>query len=161
MAAVIRALVILASWGVLVAGCRTSHEDRARRTTGNTPLSAPSWDEVQLGRPDDGGPVIGAQLPDDFPKEIPLYPGGRLVAAAKSTGPQGRPAWSVTLETGDTKDRVVDFYKNGMPAFRLATSMDMGDTGMCVWQGSQYDATLMATVGADHKTTATLTAAGK
>jgi hypothetical protein len=105
--------------------------------------------------------AVGPTVPDDFPKAIPVYAGAHVAFAAKSTGPDGRPSWTVTLDTGDAKDKVVDFYKANMAGFKLVNSMDMGDTSMCAWQGSQYDATLMASVEPDQKTSFTLTASGK
>jgi hypothetical protein len=39
--------------------------------------------------------------------------------------------------------------------------MDMGDSSMCVWQGSQYDVTFMANVEPDQKTSVTLTVSAK
>jgi hypothetical protein len=105
--------------------------------------------------------AVGPTVPEDFPKAIPIYTGAHVAFAAKSTGPDGRPSWTVTLDTGDAKDKVVDFYKANMAGFKLANSMDMGDTSMCAWQGSQYDATLMASVEPDQKTSFTLTASAK
>jgi hypothetical protein len=105
--------------------------------------------------------TLSALLPEDFPKVIPIYAGAKVVFAAKSSQAEGAPSWTATLESGDAKDRIVDFYKQGMAAFKLATSMDMAETSMCVWQGPHYDATLMATTEADQKTTFTLTVTGK
>ncbi len=102
----------------------------------------------------------GTALPADFPRDIPVYAGAEVAFAAKSTK-QGRSSWTVTLETGDAKERAVDFYKAHMGGLKLATCMDMGETSMCVWQGRAYDATLMATAEANRTTTLTLTATEK
>jgi hypothetical protein len=103
---------------------------------------------------------LGSKVPDDFPKVVPIYPGGKPMIAAKSSNPQGKPAWSVTLETDDTKDKVVAYYKANMSGLKLASDMDMGQTDMSIWQSPQYDVTLMVSE-ADQKTTIIVSATGK
>jgi hypothetical protein len=147
-------------------GCKQSG-DSARPTSSGAPeleepsARKPSPFPTVMAAGDAASVTVDATLPPDFPKEVPIYEGARLLFASKSSSPQGRAAWTVTLETGDAKERVVEFYKSHLKGFRLATSMDLGDTSMSVWQGATYDATLMATMGADAKTTATLTVGGK
>jgi hypothetical protein len=147
------------------AGCKRSSDREkgvAQEETGRVALEP---EKGTLTVTSEAGSISGTgdlpSVPDDFPKTIPLYTGAHVYSAAKSSGPDGRPSWMVTLDTGDAKDKVVDFYKANMAGFKLANSMDMGDTSMCVWQGSQYDATLMANVEPDQKTRFTLTASGK
>jgi hypothetical protein len=110
----------------------------------------------------DGGAVtLGTTLPADFPSDVPIYEGAHVLFAGRSTSAEGRTGWTATLETGDAKDRVVDFYKSHLTTFKLATRMDMGETTMAVWQAPKYDVTLMATVVEDQKTTVTLTVGTK
>jgi len=103
----------------------------------------------------------GTKLPDDFPKGIPVYPGAKVDMAAKANNPKGKPAWTLTLETGDSKDQVVAYYKAKMAGFKNASDMSLGDTDMSVWQSADYDVTLMVNSAANQKTAITISAAGK
>jgi hypothetical protein len=47
----------------------------------------------------------GVALPDDFPKDVPVYPGGTAISSIKSDD-----GMVVTLQTADAFDAVVDFY---------------------------------------------------
>jgi hypothetical protein len=153
------AFVSVLSFAVL--GCG-KHGSREKPKT----APAPAGPEVQipvsaLTAPGDGGDLsVGATVPADFPKVVPIYEGARVVFASKSSSPQGKQAWTATLETADPRERVVEFYKSHMPAFRLVTSMDMGDTTMAVWQGDAYTATLMAATE-EKETRVTVTVGGK
>ncbi len=50
-----------------------------------------------------------ARLPADFPKDVPLYPG----ATVKSAGQTAKEM--VILETPDTKEKPLAFYKTELP----------------------------------------------
>lgn len=103
----------------------------------------------------------GTKVPDDFPKTIPVYPGAKVDLAAKANNPNGKPAWTLTLETGDSKDQVVAFYEAKMTGFKNASDMSLGDTDMSVWQSAGYDVTLMVNAAGNRKTAITISAAGK
>jgi len=103
----------------------------------------------------------GAKIPDDFPKTVPVYPGAKTDFAAKSSDPKGKAAWSLQLETTDSKDQVVAYYKAHMSGFTQSTTADMGKSAMDVWQSPQYDVTLI--VGGENakSTSISLNAASK
>lgn len=90
----------------------------------------------------------GTKLPDDFPKSVPVYPGSHIQMAARSPGAQGKPAWSLSLETQDPGTSVIAFYKAHMAGFTQASALAMGDTQMAVWQSAQLDVTLMVSSSA-------------
>ena len=73
----------------------------------------------------------------------------------------GKPAWAATLETGDGPDVVGAFFKAALGAFKREGGMRMGDTDMSVWQGHEYDLTLMLTASADRTTVISLSVARK
>jgi hypothetical protein len=111
----------------------------------------------------DAGTLVagaGTKVPDDFPKAIPLYPGAKVDLAAKANDPKGKPAWTLTLETGDSKDQVVAYYKAKMTGFNNASDMSLGDTDMSVWRSADYNVTLMVNTAGNQKTAITITAAG-
>jgi hypothetical protein len=103
----------------------------------------------------------GTRVPDDFPASVPVYPGAKTTVVTKSGNPQGKPAWSVTLESDDAKDRISSFYKANLKGFTSANEMSVADTTMSVWRSGQYDVTILVGPGASQKTSITLTVAPK
>jgi hypothetical protein len=101
----------------------------------------------------------GTTIPDDFPRSVPVYPGAKATAVTKSRNARGRPAWSVTLESDDAKERVSSYYRTNMKDFAPASEMSLADTTMSVWSNGQYDATILVGPGANQKTAITLTIA--
>jgi hypothetical protein len=62
----------------------------------------------------DGGKITfsggkGTALPADFPKDAPLYPGGKVVLSTDT-----KDGKSVMLETADAADKVVEFYEKNL-----------------------------------------------
>jgi hypothetical protein len=103
----------------------------------------------------------GTSIPADFPKTVPLYPGATPGFAAKSTDPHGKDVWSLQLETGDAKDKVIAYYKANLSGFTLATNLDMGESSMQVWQSPTLDVTLIIASESDAKTSITENVASK
>jgi len=101
---------------------------------------------------DAGEVMLGAtaKIPEDFPKSIPVYAGANPKMAMKSAS-NGKEAWSLSLESTDSKDKIVAFYKANMSGFTVASTMDMGTSSMTVYQSPKYDVTVM--VSAESKTT--------
>jgi hypothetical protein len=159
--------VLLVGWSVAagLGGCKEGHSHAKPGSTNAEPQEPSAEAPVPLPAlmtAGDGGAVtLGTTLPADFPSDVPIYEGARILFAGRSTSAEGRTGWTATLETGDTKDHVVEFYKSHLTTFKLATRMDMGETTMAVWQAPKYDVTLMATVVEDQKTTVTLTVGTK
>jgi hypothetical protein len=160
-------VVVIATLGAAT-GCKSSH-DKAQERAAATEVPG----QLQLT---DGGLTLTSEsgvialgetskVPDDFPKNVPVYPGAKVDMAAHRTGAKGKPAWSLSLETGDEQAKVVAFYTSGMTAsagkFTKASDLAMGDTQMTVWQSADYDVTLMISAGAENQTTILLTVAGK
>jgi hypothetical protein len=115
---------------------------------------------------DAGAMTMGAttKIPDDFPKAVAVYPNAKPNFAAKSLDPKGKEVWSLTFETSDTKEQVLAYYKANMSGFTQATSMDMGQSSMNVYQSPKYDVTLMVSgvsSGSSAKTGITLNAVTK
>jgi hypothetical protein len=57
------------------------------------------------GKIDISGGGQGVALPDDFPKDAPVYPGATPISSIKSDD-----GMVVTLQTADAFDAVVDYY---------------------------------------------------
>jgi hypothetical protein len=87
----------------------------------------------------------GATVPADFPKIVPIYPGAKVVAATKSTGPGGKGAWTVGLVANDDKNIVFTFFRANLSGFKQTTDSTVGPARTGTWQNAQYDVTI--TVG--------------
>jgi hypothetical protein len=102
----------------------------------------------------------GAKIPDDFPKAVPVYPGAKPSLGAKSAA-AGKDVWTVAMETTDTKDQVVAFYKSNLSGFTQASTMDLGTSTMSVYQSPKLDVTVMAAAQSAGKTEITLNVSTK
>jgi hypothetical protein len=103
----------------------------------------------------------GSSLPADFPKSVPIYPGATTGFSSKSADPRGKDVWSVQLESGDSKDKVVAWYKANMGGFTSASDMDLGESSMQVWQSPKLDVTLIIGSEPNAKTSIMLNASSK
>jgi hypothetical protein len=107
-----------------------------------------------------GGTVgLGGKLPDDFPKDVPVYPGANIIMATRSS--TGKPAWSLTMTSGDDTEHVMAFYRTGLKAFTTVSDHTMGDTYMAVWQSPRLDVTLLVAKAPAQETSISMTVAGK
>jgi hypothetical protein len=109
---------------------------------------------------DAGGMVLGPTMPDDFPADIPLYPDAGFTIGGRSTA-AGKPTWSVTVETSDSKEQVMSEYRRALSAFQSLSNLDLGDSALSVWRNDSYDLILMIGRGTDGKTTVTIDAASR
>ncbi len=63
----------------------------------------------------EGSAQIGedVELPDDFPKDVPVYKNAKLTSAITTKSDNGS-LTAITLETKDGKDEVAKFYEDGL-----------------------------------------------
>jgi len=89
-------------------------------------------EEEMTIKSDEGEMTIGtgAELPDDFPKEVPVYPDMEIVTSVKSTE-GGRDFFSISGATSDPGDKVFNWYKDKMSGWEITGEFttDMGDDG--------------------------------
>jgi hypothetical protein len=52
-----------------------------------------------------------ATIPEEFPNEIPIYPGA-MASQGKGTISEGVPMAAVQLQTSDSPEKVYEFYKD-------------------------------------------------
>lgn len=53
------------------------------------------------------------KVPDNFPKDFPLYPGAKVTSALSGAEAGKNNGFWLTMTTGDSVDKVTAFYKNG------------------------------------------------
>jgi hypothetical protein len=98
--------------------------------------------DVELGangfsvKKDDGSAMqIGGNvaLPADFPKDVPIYAGGKLVAAVTSPSTAGGGNdFMISYETPDSPKQVMDWYKAQMSGYTVAAEMNYEGTSSLV-----------------------------
>jgi hypothetical protein len=147
-------------FGVVLAavtiGCRGS------AGSGNQPVpipfgpSSPLSEGIHDSGLGDSGMVYGPTIPDDFPRALRLYPGGRVTLGGVQALTSGKRGWSLTVETADSKERVLAFYRSHLAGFEAASDIDLGDSDLSVWRSPGMDLDLLIGRGADGKTTVTL-----
>jgi hypothetical protein len=102
-----------------------------------------------------------ASVPADFPKDIPIYPGGRVTASFSGSGAGGA-GQMVTFETDDAPEKVVAYYK-GQLSGRFSNTADMGSAGAhtLVFSdgGGKRSISVVVSGGSSGPTTVQLTAA--
>ena len=169
VAVVLAPLVLAAAFALPSMGCKRLAE-RAAEKAEEKAIEKGTGGQVSINGQkgtmtivtDAGTMTMGetAKIPDDFPKAVPVYPGAKAKMALKSAS-AGKEVWSVSLETTDTKDQVVAYYKANMTGYTVASAMDMGTSTMTVYQSPKYDVTMMAAAESAGKTGITLNVASK
>ena len=154
------ACVILVSLGLGLGACSKIEEKMAEKAaekatggqvdidskTGKVKLKQKGPDgkesEVQLGE--------GSSVPADFPKAVPIYSGAKVMSAV--TVSQGE-SHVVTLNTKDSTQQVLDFYKKNLASFKTDGELTGGDTTMLNVSNDQLTVGVTATKSSDDGTT--------
>jgi len=106
------------------------------------------------------GLVMGSTKPEDFPEDIPIYPGSTVTLGGRSARADKR-SWSLTVTTGDSRAQAAARYKELLAGFEKVSDLDMGDASLSIWRSAAYDMTLMIGTADNAKTTITLNVASK
>ena len=88
-----------------------------------------------------GGEVsVSDKLPDSFPKDYPVYGGAKVTGSTRSTT-QGITGTSVIWETGDSLEKVTNFYRDAFDsgAWKAASNGQLNDSSY--WAGESSDGT--------------------
>ena len=102
---------------------------------------------------------LGGKLPDDLPKEVPVYPGAKINMGTRSS--TGKPGWALALVTGDDPEHVMAFYRSNLKGFTAVSDRNMGGTYMSVWQSPSLDVTLLVAQAPEQETSISMTVSGK
>lgn len=70
----------------------------------------------------------GGKVPEDYPKDVPVVSGARVVMST-STSNAGQSGTSLVLESTDSQDKVLAFYKKGLAdnGWKLETTISQPD----------------------------------
>ncbi len=153
--------MILVSGLLLVVACQKReyvgpHGEKVEVDTGSKNVKVTTKDGTAVFA---GG--AGTVVPDSFPKDVPVYPGGKVTGAV-SGSQQGSSGQMVTFETPDSPEKVVDFYKGKLTGWKNSMEMASGNGKMLVMVSAdeKRSVTVTATPGAG-KTTVSLTVGSK
>lgn len=113
-----------------------------------------SIEDLEKGKMTFTDPKTGAQvqinsgeIPSDFPKNFPLYPGAKLAATMSGNNENDEGGFWLTFTTNDSVTKVVDYFKSNL-AFKGWTSTAVleaeGTTTLAVSDNS-LEGTVMAT----------------
>jgi hypothetical protein len=71
----------------------------------------------------------GAKVPDSWPKDVPLYPGAKVTMAMSNDAQH-----VLALETPDSPDKAVAFYKDKLSAMKQEAAMSTEQQEMLVYK---------------------------
>jgi hypothetical protein len=102
----------------------------------------------------------GSVVPADFPKDVPIYPGGKVTGAVASAG-SVRSGHMLTIQTSDAPEKVADFYKTALSGWKPELDVASSDGRTLMLQSPDRKRTVMlnATHGSGGKTDVALTVA--
>lgn len=74
--------------------------------------------------------IGSGKLPDNFPKDFPLYPGAKVVSAMSGNESGKSNEFWLTMSTGDSVDKVAAFYKTKLASgkWTISTTYTAGGT---------------------------------
>ncbi len=71
----------------------------------------------------------GGKVPDDYPKDVPLYEGTKVIMSNSASEKHAR---HLILESKDPADKIADYYKKALDAngWKIEGTMKMGELNM-------------------------------
>lgn len=98
--------------------------------------------------------IGGTKLPDNFPKDFPLYPGATLTGSVAG-GAGGKGGFWLTFSTADNSDKVTAYFKDRLPASGWSISSTIAAEGTTTWGVSKgsWEGTLSVTHAKEAKET--------
>jgi hypothetical protein len=130
MRALVLGLVVLVA---LSGGCKKAREKAEEAAIEQATGQKMTIDDkdgkgITLTAPDGGGSITinPTEIPADFPKSIPIYPGAKVKTAMK-TSSAGKQSFIVGLETGDPPDKVATFYKSQLRSWTSKADLNTGE----------------------------------
>lgn len=152
----------------LLTGCGKKTEEKAmekqiEQATGGKADVDLSKDRMSITTKTDKGEVkmqVGENvaLPDNFPKDVFVYPGSKISTAMQT--PEG---FHVDMVSGDKKQDVIDAYQKTMQSngWSVQTTMAMGPQNMMVYDKGDRTANIIISADDDNSVHITLSVGNK
>jgi hypothetical protein len=122
--------LLAVSWllGLLLPGCRSAEvSPKKELSTQPAPQAvaplAPAGQEPAVTSLNTSG-----KPPEDWPSEVPLYPGAKIQMSLKLE--RGS---TLTLETPDTSAQLIEYYKTQLASLPPSSLVDMGTNQTLLW----------------------------
>ena len=130
-----RALVVACLAALALGGCSKSTTVSSSQGSVTTQQGA-GGDTTTTIKGKDGQVSIGKTAVDPASLGLPVYPGATASDSGVSVSgaSAGANAQIAVLSTGDSFDKVYDYYKGQMPAGSQKSKVDANDTQMAVFQ---------------------------
>lgn len=96
---------------------------------------------------EEGTVTTGNALPDDWPKDIPTYPGATIQFSGTANPDNEAPGMATMMTTADSADAVATFYQTAMKngGWKIESTMKMGEGTILV--GSKDTRNLSIAIG--------------
>ena len=82
----------------------------------------------------------GTKVPDTFPKDVQVYAGAKVLASVSV--PNGQ---NLMLESGDSIEKIIAFYKGSMQGWKEEMSMNQGESSMLIYKKEPRTVSIVAT----------------
>ncbi len=144
---------------VPLAGCQNAAEKAVEKATGVEVDK--NGNSVTVTGEDGTVKVEGgdqASLPEEFPKDVPIYPGAKLVVSSSATA-DGKTTFTAAYETEDDVKTVHGWYKKQLPKEgwtvqgETLTGTGTQSTGAIMTNKGESQLTVAATRSQDNKKT--------
>jgi hypothetical protein len=92
----------------------------------------------------------GGKVPDDYPKDVPLYQAKVIMANSSSE----KHTQHLMMESGDTPDKIAEFYKKGLDSngWKTEGTMNMGEMNMLTASKNNRQLVIQISNGPDKRT---------
>jgi len=95
--------------------------------------------------------VGGDKIPDDYPKDLPVYPGAKVMVTQSLSEKNAR---TLMLESTDPADKIAEFYKKGLESngWKIENTMTSGEMNIFTAAKENRQAVLQIMNGGDKRT---------
>src|SRR5260370_17404752 len=92
----------------------------------------------------------GGKVPEDYPKDVPLYQAKVIMANSSSE----KHTQHLMMESGDTPDKIAEFYKKGLDSngWKTEGTMNMGEMNMFTASKGNRQLVIQISNGPDKRT---------
>lgn len=103
------------------------------------------------------------KIPDNFPKSFPIYPGSKVAGTMSGNNEGNKKGFWITLTTGDSLQKVVDFYQSKLKenGWSVKTTMQVGDSAIYEVQQNQLGGSVTIARGKSDKETSIMIGLGE
>lgn len=163
---------LIASVGVTVllavplSGCQQMAEKAVEEATGGDVKIKDGGKDISIKGPDGGEVNIqsSTKLPADWPKDVPVPEGAKIVNTASTSGPDGESLMNLVIETSQSAEELSSEFKQSLESngWKIETQSTSGDGATLQATKTDPERSTVVLIGStDGKTTATVTVGEK